>query len=69
MVAIEKKNLKCFSLIKTKSQDGVNSLFQEVISMILKSLTSHIIGFQPLSGLFFLNKTLIFFVESPKQFF
>ena len=29
-----KKNLKCFSLIKTKNQDGVNSLFQEMISMV-----------------------------------
>ena len=44
-VVIEKKN-KFFFFVQTKSEDGVNSLFQEAISVILKSFPTRIIGFQ-----------------------
>ena len=37
---------KIFSFVQTKSQDGVNSLFQEAISVIFKSLPTCKIGFQ-----------------------
>ena len=41
-----KKTYKFFSFIQTKSEDGVNSLFQEAILVILKRLPTRKIGFQ-----------------------
>ena len=41
-----KKKMNYFSFIQSKSQDGVNSLFQEAISVIFKSLPTYKIGFQ-----------------------
>ena len=58
-----------FFFVQTKSEDGVNSLFQEAISVILKILPTRKIGFQTFSREIFFKWNFNILLEPLEQFF